>query len=485
MKIDAGLKRKDFREAADAGLLLWRENFYSFLPFFAITFWICAFIPRILLPGNWQYLSWIIIWWLKPLFSRIVLHIISIRFFDRSAGFKRLFFGLGKNLLRGLAGDLLWRRFNPLRSVMMPVRVLELNIKSRKRISERKKTLEKGGINYCFLLTIWGVAVEIALLTGMFFFFMVINQLMFNNTLFSESFWDIEIFIYAAWCFNYMLIETIYTCMGFSLYINSRLEIEGWDIEITFRNFAEKLKEKSKYAVLLVLMTICLFTPLKSFADNRDESLDSSLSNDIPFEVLQFILDSPELGGEEDSWGIRFRNLPQEEETNTEINPNHLGNLREILAYILRFFLIFVFLGLLIFLLIYLYKNKKNKTSEKKYHNFKTIHNIQIKDPKILLEKAKTFYEQENIRLAWGYCTAAAIQSWSYYRGITFPPNATESDCANIVISKTNVNPCPQTELFNRLIKHWIHIAYAGKIPPQGSFEEAVNLCISLRNENE
>jgi hypothetical protein len=42
-----------------------------------------------------------------------------------------------------------------------------------------------------------------------------------------------------------MLVETLYVCMGFSLYINSRIEVEGWDIEITFRSFAEKLRKKA------------------------------------------------------------------------------------------------------------------------------------------------------------------------------------------------------------------------------------------------
>ena len=81
MKIDLNLKHTSSREAADSGLLLWRENFFYFIPLFAIPLWILAFSLRIFLPADFQYYSWLIIWLLKPLFGRLILHVISIRFF--------------------------------------------------------------------------------------------------------------------------------------------------------------------------------------------------------------------------------------------------------------------------------------------------------------------------------------------------------------------------------------------------------------------
>jgi hypothetical protein len=249
MKIEAFLRHKDYREAADSGLLLWRQNFIFFLPFFAVPFWVFAFVLRIFLPDNLQYYSWIIIWFLKPLFDRIILHIISIRFFEKDAGSKRLCQGIGKSLCRGLAGDLLWRRFSPFRSVMMPVRVLERNLKSEKNITERKNNLKKNGIGYCIVLTIWGIAAEIALLTGQILFTAAMAEITSRGFISSiESFLNVEIYLYAAWCINYMLVESIYVCMGFSLYVNSRIKAEGWDIEIIFKSFAEKYVNRENTA---------------------------------------------------------------------------------------------------------------------------------------------------------------------------------------------------------------------------------------------
>ena len=234
-------RRRSSWEALDAGLLLWRENFVYFLPFFAIPFWICAF-GLCLLPESMRAWSWLILWMLKPLFDLPLLHVISVRFFEPGAGMGRLCRGLWKSLRRGLIGDLLWRRFSPLRAAMMPVRVLE-NV-PRRRVGERRRALQKGGLGFCSLLTIWGMALELALLGGETLFCVIMAGILHADlvTLFSELMNIGVIFFYAAWCVNSMLVETLYVCMGFGLYLNCRVEVEGWDIEIMFRGFAETCK---------------------------------------------------------------------------------------------------------------------------------------------------------------------------------------------------------------------------------------------------
>jgi len=471
-------KQKDSREAADSGLLLWRESFINFLPFFAIPFWICAFALR-LLPGKMQYFSWLILWLLKPLFDRIILHIISIRFFESGAGTRRLMRGLGKSLLRGLPGDLLWRRFSPLRSAMMPMRVLEPRKKSGKENVQRKKLLKKGDINFCFFLTLWGVAVEITLLFGEIIFFVLMADLFTNaNISFTGEFWGkAEIYIFATWCINYIIIETIYVCMGFSLYINSRINVEGWDLEIMFRGFAEKIKSKKTAGVLIVFCLACLFFPVNTFAFD----LQNGTIDDVPLEILQDILDSPDFGGEKDSWGIRLKKQTEPND-NFNINPM-MERLRTIFASTLRLILIMLIATLAVFLFLYVRKLVNERNTAAKKSAVSVLHGIPLLNPVELLEKAAYFFEHENMRLAWGYCTAAVILSWSLYKGLAFPPNATESDCAGMVNSMTSNNP-DEANAFCTLINDWINFAYAGRLPPVGHFEEAVIFCKSLRTAN-
>ncbi|MDR0443353.1 MAG: hypothetical protein LBH44_08120 [Treponema sp.] len=474
------VRRKNAREAADSGLLIWRENFIFFLPFFAVPLWICAFSLR-LLPGKTQYLSWLIIWFLKPLFDRIILHIISIRFFENGASMKRLCMGLGKTIVRGLAGDLLWRRFSPMRAAMIPVRVLEYDSMSGKKnhmIRDRRKLLEKGGIGYCSLLSLWGIFLEIVLLIGELLFFTMMAELIRKGfvTSFIDLLRDAEIYIFALWCFNYMLVETIYVCMGFGLYINSRIEVEGWDIEIMFRNFAKKLKAKNMNSLLIVFCAICLFLPVKTFADDW-----KPVSETAHFEKLQNILDSPDFGGEKDSWGIRLKKpLKQRDFPEMNMNPM-LEKLRRILAFALRFVLVALIAAFLILILLYLRKYKWEKKGKTAAPIINAVHKKNAGSPELFLKKALDCFEHGNFRFAWGYCTAAAIMSFQLYRGIIFPPNATESDCANIVSSITAND---EADEFCNVIKYWVNLAYAGRLPPEGSFEKAVTLCNSLRAAN-
>jgi len=473
-----GYLRRDPKEAADAGLLLWRENFASFILFFAIPFWVCAFALR-LLPGKAQYFSWLILWLLKPLFDRPVLHIISVRFFESGANMKRLLCGMSKSLYRGLLGDLLWRRFSPFRAAAMPVRVLEPRKETGNRFADRIKLLKKGGMSYCFLLTCWGAAIEITLLIGEIIFFIFMAGFMGADfdSFFGNFINNAEIYIFAAWCFNYMLVETIYVCMGFSLYINSRIEVEGWDIEVTFRGFADKLRKKKTGGVLIVLCLFCLFLPVFAHAADWEPA-----DGDVPLEKLQNILDSPDFGGERDSWGIRLKNTPEERDApDINIDPM-LEKLRLIFAYVLRLFLIGFIATLAVFLFLYARKFINKKTPEVNETAMTIMHGIPAENPQALLEKAMDFFEHGNLRKAWGYCTAAAILSWPLCRGVDFPPNATESDCADIV-SSMSTNP-DETHVFCKLIKHWINFAYAGRLPPSGSFEEAAAFCRSMRGVN-
>jgi len=477
-------RKMDAREAADTGLLLWRESFISFIPFFAIPFWLCAFILR-LLPGDTQYFSWLILWFLKPLFDRPVLHIISVRFFESVTGMKRLFKGLGKSLWRGLPGDLLWRRFSPLRAAMMPVYVLEYGRPSKKtsnEIKKRKDLLKKSGIGYCFFLTLWGIALEIALLTGEIFFFAI------TADFFSLEVWPItgdfskntEIFIFAAWCFNYMFVETLYVCMGFSLYINSRIDVEGWDIEIMFRNFAKKLN-KNKSGVLAAVFLICLFIPVNTFT--QDWKIEDSPEKNIPMEKLQKILDSPDFGGEIDSWGIKFKKKPDDRDVTGFNFDAALERLRFIFAFALRFIIIICIAAAAVLIIIFVRKQVYKKKPETEESTMTILHGIPVGNPELILQKAMDFHDQKNLRMAWGYCTAAAILSWTAYRGLVFPPGATENECTTMACSMPSCSSY-EAHAFNKLINNWINFAYAGQLPPAGSFEEAAAFCRSMRASN-
>jgi hypothetical protein len=490
------LRRKNPWEAADAGLLLWRENFAYFLPFFAVPFWFCACALR-LIPQNMRYLSWTALWLLRPLFDRTVLHVISARLFENGTDMKRLHKDFLKNTVRGLAGDLLWRRFSPCRSVMTPVRVLEHP--GRRRIRERKQSLRKGGLGFGAALTVWGLALEVVLLGGEILFAVVMYQL-FRNDLLSAidtSAFNYELILFILYCANFMLVEPLYVCMGFTVYLNSRAAVEGWDLEILFRELSEKRKRKNPVPLIaLFCLLLCLPLPAKIYAEDRPGPLAPT---GVPHETLEEVLSSPAFGGEKETWGIRLKN-PKEKKTAKEpplpaAALPWVQKMMRIAAYTLRVMIILAVVTAAALLLAYLRKFlPEGVTRKKRKSDMRGPEKTAVESLEALLEKAAACFAKGETRLAWGYCTAAALRAWPLYRNQAFPPDATESDCAALVKSscmsadangRTGAAEVPaEAEAFSLLIGHWVNFAYAGRTPPEGSFEAALAFCKSLGAEH-
>jgi hypothetical protein len=473
------LRRRSPWEAADAGLLLWRENVVYFLPFFAMPFWICAFGLR-LLPESIRPYTWFVIWLLKPLFDRLILQVAAARFFDRAAGAARICRNLGRNLLRGLAGDLLWRRFSPLRAAMLPVRMLENT--DRRGIGERRRTLQRGGLQFCALLTVWGLLLEAALLGGELAFFAMTMEMLQPgyltslNTLVNAN----TIAIFSACCCNFMLIEPLYVCMGFGVYLNSRVDVEGWDIEIMFRGFAEKNKQKPVIPVMLLCALLGMAAPGNGFAVTDESGVTAA--DAVPLDALRTVLDLPDFGGERDTWGIRWKN--QRAGTTPEINiAPWVEQIRQAFAFALRLALLALIAAAAVFLVIFLRRLKRGGTAPKDSRNTHIMAETEAESPDALLKKSRAFAAGGDIRRAWGCCLAAAIRSWAVYRGLVFPLNATEYDCRDLVNADT-MSHTEERRAFAALVGHWVHLAYGGRLPPDGSFAEALAFCESLRTEN-
>ncbi|MDR1107713.1 MAG: hypothetical protein LBL19_01630 [Spirochaetaceae bacterium] len=230
------LRQRSGWEAADSGLLLWRRSFLYFLPFFALPFTVMT-LACLLLPASLRVWAYCLLWWLKPLFDHLILAVISVRFFEGGAGFKRLLRGTGRTLGKGLAGDLLWRRLSPWRSARMPVRLLEGL--TGKKARERIRDLGERGLDFGSLLTLFSLVLECLLLGGECMFCVMTLEL-FRPGFFSSFAAYVEGlkgFILFAYALNYLLVESLYVCMGFGLYINSRLEREGWDLQLLFQGF--------------------------------------------------------------------------------------------------------------------------------------------------------------------------------------------------------------------------------------------------------
>jgi hypothetical protein len=502
MRTSLALRQRSVWEAADSGVLLWRENLPYFIPLFALPVWAAAFALR-LIPANVRWLSWFLLWWFKPFFDRFALQVVSVRFFrnDGEGGFRSILNGLCGNLFRGLLGDLLWRRFSPLRSAVMPIRVLERA--KGKRYQARKNMLRQGGLGFCVFLGIIGLFTEALLLCGEFVFSLAMVNLFLPGL--GRSFFDYpggaEIVVYAVFCFNYMLVESIYVCMGFGLYINCRVEVEGWDLELLFKNFTGKYTAPAA----AILLGVLLFAanplnaeaadengfPLDGYGVEKEEGEGEPreyfpggiMSEDsVPYGSLEQILESDDFGGVKEGWAVQFKN---------EKEPGALPDfyidfapwverLKRVFAYILRTLVVAVIAAAVVTAMVVFYRNRSRGVRRGKGGGPACVYPpVSEGDPDALLEKAAQSFARGCVREAWAACLKGTIAALSRYRNCVFPPDATEYGCLNVVKARS----AKDAEGFSGTVRNWVLLAYSGRVPPEGSFEEALRFGRSLKEK--
>jgi hypothetical protein len=492
------LRRRSGWEASDSGILLWRRNAGALLLFFALPY---TLIVSALCLAPQNILLWTIpgLWWLRPFFDRVILHVISVRFFDHGAPLSRLVRGLGSSLREGLAGDLLWRRFSPWRGGRMPVRVLE-KLKGR-AARKRIALLESGGLGFSLMVTALGIAINYALLAGEVLFTLnVLNMLNLDSWsgLFQEHIRLFTILSVLANGVNFLVVESLYICMSFGIYINSRLETEGWDLQLDFKRFAEKRAPSggtgkadtplSGIARVLVLGLLLLGSwhplygkdagpPALPDAPAAENSTAPLTGEDAALEKLGEALASPDFGSERDSWRIQFKEPEKEAKKEVIGVPGQFSRLRQIFGFILRA-LVFAVIAAVLAAGLYQYlKTGSFLKRKKEWKSFALAEAEKRKSSALLLEEAKEFQRRGLVREAWARCFAAILAAFSERDRVVFPHDATEYGCLRLLKARNT----PEAEAFNAFLSAWIDLAYGGRPPALGCFEEALALCALIQ----
>lgn len=242
-RIQVVIRPRSSWESIDLGFSMVR---HWWKPLYKIWFLFLLLILIITSPLlYWVEPFWVgyLLWWLKPLYDRIILYFFSHALFGEQPSFWQSLSSLRKTGL--LMGLLTWRRFDLARSFNLPVWQLE---GSRGKIaSKRLKLLQRHNYDYdkAIWLTIICIHFEWLLmfsLFGLLYMFIPANYNVdfFQFIFLNESYW-LENLNLIAYLFVIAIIEPLYVAAGFALYLNRRTHLEAWDIELAFRRIAEKL----------------------------------------------------------------------------------------------------------------------------------------------------------------------------------------------------------------------------------------------------
>jgi hypothetical protein len=244
-RLAIALRPRSAWESVDLGVGMlrewWRPLYASFAAVYVPAAAACLW-------AGWSagkpWLALALLWWLKPLYDRVALHVASRAVFGDVLGVRATLAQARTWLGSGLAGALTLGRIDMARSFHLPVKQLE---GQRWRAARARRTLlGRRTHGYAVWLTLACLHFELVLVwsTDMLWDLVLpakaqegtsIWEAMFADAAFGDVFTFAD---YAAYAAAVFVIEPLYVAAGFALYLNRRTLLEGWDLEVALRRIA-------------------------------------------------------------------------------------------------------------------------------------------------------------------------------------------------------------------------------------------------------
>jgi len=488
-----GARQRSGWSALDLGFTLtrlwWRPLFLSwFIPAFAV--WSVLHLLLYAHPGVAIFLTW----WLKPLYDRFPLYLLSKRLFGEEVSLRDTLRHWREICAPDIVPWLLWRRLNPMRSFVMPVTLLE-GLRGGER-GRRLAVLQLQASGYALWLTIICVHIETLLpLDTILTWFLLLPG--------GADFDPVQVLLDPGGgqilALNLMtllamaLVGPFYVAAGFALYINRRIELEGWDIEVAFRGIAERARSRrgtTTAAALLALACIMpgpALTPAHAQAyASRDvdaatarAEIDAVLAGDA-FHNVQTITRwrwknsaHESVEGEIPEWFIEFIEWIEpywpEWELDGAVDPS------ELFATVLRGAVVGLVLLLLIFLLLRYrqalarWTRRGDTETDTRPPPPETLFGMRVtRDslPRDIPAEVSTLWLSDRRREAIALLYRATLSKLIHHCHFDFGRGMTETECAELVAAGGDGE---LTRFVQGLTGGWMRLAY-GHVEPEGAW---------------
>lgn len=443
------------------------------------------FIALLIFFSDNPFWAGFIIWWLKPFWERLPLSLGSRSVFGEEPGQIELLWQTKSLYLKDAIPWLLWRRFSFQRAFNAPVTVLE-GLTGKARRSRINVLHGKYGdialanqiISFCFELIIcFGIATLLLFFIPDSFGFDVYDTFE-ELTLAGQWLYTV------CWFIAMILVMPFHTMAGFALYLNRRIELEAWDIEITFRNLAQRKQGSMQKVVqlmsaVLLAMMINIATPSTSYAD---VSHDSESARQLIEEVLQ----GEDFGQEISVRKWRFKNVVEENEDKIpewlidfiewwEKNVDFSGVDDSLI--ITAAWLKVLLIGLAVVLFVYLLYRfrgplKRLKRGEKSEPKPEVMFGLDVRPeslPDDIPAQVMSFWHDNRHRDALGLLYRAALSRLIDQHSLRFKSSHTEAECAALVKAR-GIDSL--SNYFSGLTRVWCHLAYGHELPAQAALEK-------------
>lgn len=474
-KIEAVVRPRTSWEAIDLGFCMmqrWMWDFYRIWLVLTLPLFIAVYLLAALLTDNPDIWALAITWWLKPVYDRIILHYFSHALFGERITLRQMLNALPRLLLKTqlLLGLTLYR-LSPVRSFTLPIWQLEGS--KGTILQQRFKVLQqhtRGTATWLTIICLHFQALIVLLLYTLIFLFLPENTDL--ETTYFLLLEDSTFYLGIDLILDYIalsLIEPFYVTAGFALYLNRRTHLEGWDIELTFRQIRKKVQ------ALQMTVVISFITVMISMFYVTDLSAQSQQIEQHIEEILQ----QPEFDTTEQQHYWKYIG-DERESTSIEADSEWTlpfswisiwANLFEILLWIAITSAIawLIYKALQSPLLQQWVNQSETYQPNVNSELIQAFKNVPLPDD--IAQQAWKLWEQNQHRQAMSLLYRGTLQHLQQQYEIAIYDSATENECVRMV-SRTQSTDL--SHYFSRLTRAWQSLAYGKRSPDS---QEVQQLC--------
>jgi hypothetical protein len=270
------------------------------------------------------------------------------------------------------------------------------------------------------------------------------------------------------------LVMPFHTMAGFALYLNRRIELEAWDIEISFRNLANR-KSQTNSQVLGLVAAISLAC-LVALAIPGEAVAATEHDRESAAELIGQVLQGEDFGQERTVRKWRFKDWDEAEDDSfpewlieflewLEINVDWSPDFNNAAVW-LKLLLVILFVGLLIYL-IRRYRGPLSRLVQRSPSEAvpEVLFGLEVTPQSLPADvplQVMRLWEQGEYREAMSLLYRAALTRLIDRYELAFRSSHTEAECAALV-KQRGIDSL--SEYFGQLTQVWRRLAYGHQLP--------------------
>jgi len=461
-RVGVALRPRQPWEAVDLGFVMVRQWGVAVYAAFLAVFVPVAIALHLVFEER-LWLAALLTWWLKPLFDRFALHVVSHAVFGEVPKVSATLAAARDILTPGLLASLTVHRFNLARSLVLPVWQLEKSSGSAARV--RRGILGRRMRGHAVGLTVVCVNFEMV----------VMFSLAALGALLYPAAGEAGVDVLAWWrdgtpgwemadSIGYLaaiaVIEPLYVAAGFALYLNRRAILEGWDVELALRRLALRVTAARSFAPLVCLALAAAF----AFAAPDTLAQQLKPPEAARKEIVE-VLKDPDFQEWRDKlrWRYRSEGRPAEESRKTTF----MTNLVTLLGQIAEFGMwLLVAAGVVVVLLAARrYLPHLLESREERYRPPDALFGLNVTPESLPADPAGTALDlvvRGRMREALSLLYRGALVSLVHAHHVPLTEGHTEGDCVRAARTALTRE---SAQYFERLVGAWQAAAYAARMP--------------------